>query len=208
MRRRRARLDPEPAREGNVATGSKRAFDQANLRRVGYSTDIRLGAPQIGLKRDRRGQSRRVHGVVKRDRCIDDVLVLDVKHQDMHAGAIARGMVNGFGDLERIASGLGGIEAVPDLRGVDGDMDVEFPFALEDRPPRALGDVLYDEIAQPLASIRRGRTAIHGSSALHAERQRKRRPLRLWGPQQSGRRVPRRHPVAASLPSRSATARA
>lgn len=52
----------------------------------------------------------------------------------MHAGAIARGPVNGFAYRERIALGLGGIEAVPDLRGVDGDMDVE------SRPPKKSGD--------------------------------------------------------------------
>jgi hypothetical protein len=64
----------------------------------------------------------------------------------MHTAAIARGPVNGFGDRERVALGLGGIEAVPDLRGVDGDMDVE------SRPPKKSGhcelsgDVFCDEI--------------------------------------------------------------
>jgi hypothetical protein len=64
----------------------------------------------------------------------------------MHARAIARGPVNGFGDRECIALGPGGIELCPICVGVDGDMDVAF------RPPKKsghrelIGDVLCDQI--------------------------------------------------------------
>ena len=64
----------------------------------------------------------------------------------MHAGAIARGLVNGFGDREGIVSGLGGIEAVPDLREVDGDMDVEPGLPKKSGDRELSGDVFCDQI--------------------------------------------------------------
>jgi hypothetical protein len=42
----------------------------------------------------------------------------------MHAGAIACGLSDGFGDGEGVAPGRDRIKAMPDLRGVDRDMDV------------------------------------------------------------------------------------
>ncbi len=54
--------------------------------------------------------------------------------------------MNGFGDREGIESDLGGIEAVPDLREVDGDMDVEPGLPKESGDGELSGDIFCDKI--------------------------------------------------------------
>jgi hypothetical protein len=106
---------------------------------------IRLGAAQIGLQGERRRQPGRSHRVVQRDRRGGHALVFHVEHERMHARPVARSLRHGLGDGKSVTSGGGRIEAVADLRRIDGYADIE-SGAAEERGRRKLRrDILRDE---------------------------------------------------------------
>ena len=63
----------------------------------------------------------------------------------MHARPVTRGLRHGLGDGKSVTSGGGRIEAVADLRRIDGYVHIE-PGAAEERGRSKLGrDILRDE---------------------------------------------------------------